>query len=154
MQLFAVTFILLQDHSTYFGCRPHPSSGVHKTVTTASGTGHTNCAATFLQRGQIGQFVCPVLEVVVTVLCTPDDWRRRHPKHVEWSCSKIKLTANSCILLVYYQYRLGLSNATYPQKPIPYTTVSQVKNLNNLWCSHWEMNDFINNAWHYTSFTW
>jgi len=25
-------FILLQDHSTCFGCRAHPSSGVHKTV--------------------------------------------------------------------------------------------------------------------------
>ena len=35
-------------HSTCFGCQPHPSSGVHKTVTTASGTD----AATSLQRGQ------------------------------------------------------------------------------------------------------
>ena len=33
-------FILLQDHSTYFGCRPHPSSGVHKTAVTATGTSH------------------------------------------------------------------------------------------------------------------
>ena len=33
-------FILLQCHSTCFGCRPHPSSGVHKTVVTATGTGH------------------------------------------------------------------------------------------------------------------
>jgi len=33
-------FIILQVHSTGFGCQPHPSSGVHKTVTTASGTGH------------------------------------------------------------------------------------------------------------------
>ena len=31
--------IILQVHSTCFGCQPHPSSGVHKTVTTASGTG-------------------------------------------------------------------------------------------------------------------
>ena len=31
-------FIILQVHSTCFGCQPHPSSGVHKTVTTASGT--------------------------------------------------------------------------------------------------------------------
>jgi len=28
----------LQVHSTCFGCQPHPSSGVHKTVTSASGT--------------------------------------------------------------------------------------------------------------------
>jgi len=33
-------FILLQDHSTCFGCRPHPSSGVRKTVITATGTSH------------------------------------------------------------------------------------------------------------------
>ena len=31
-------FIILQVHSTCFGCQPHPSSGVHKTATTASGT--------------------------------------------------------------------------------------------------------------------
>jgi len=39
-------FIILQVHSKRFGCQPHPSSGVHKTVTTASGTGHIFCAAT------------------------------------------------------------------------------------------------------------
>jgi len=31
-------FIILQVHSTCFGCQPHPLSGVHKTVITASGT--------------------------------------------------------------------------------------------------------------------
>jgi hypothetical protein len=45
-------FIILRVHSTSFGCQPHPSSGVHKTVTTASGTGHIFCAAASLQRGQ------------------------------------------------------------------------------------------------------
>ena len=45
-------FIILQVHSTCFGCQPHPSSGVHKTVTTASTTGHIFCVATSLQRGQ------------------------------------------------------------------------------------------------------
>jgi len=30
--------IILLVHSTRLGCQPHPSSGVHKTVTTASGT--------------------------------------------------------------------------------------------------------------------
>ena len=38
-------FIILQVHSTCFGCQPHPSSGIHKTVTAASGTGHIFCAA-------------------------------------------------------------------------------------------------------------
>ena len=37
--------IILQVHSTCFGCQPHPSSGVHTTVTTASSTGHIFCAA-------------------------------------------------------------------------------------------------------------
>ena len=54
-------FIILQVHSTCFGCQPHPLSGVHKTVTTASST-----AAVSLQRGQASL-------PVVTVLCTPAD---------------------------------------------------------------------------------
>jgi hypothetical protein len=44
-------FIILQVHSTCFGCQLQPSSGVHKTVTTASGT-YIFYAATTLQRGQ------------------------------------------------------------------------------------------------------
>ena len=36
----SVLFIILQAHSACFGWQQHPSSGVHKTVTTASGTGH------------------------------------------------------------------------------------------------------------------
>jgi len=45
-------FINLRVHSTCFGCQPHPSPGVHKTVTTASGIGQIFCAAAYLQRGQ------------------------------------------------------------------------------------------------------
>ena len=45
-------FIILQVHSTCFGFQPHPSSGVHKTVTTAPDTGHIFCAFTSLQRVQ------------------------------------------------------------------------------------------------------
>ena len=63
-------FIILQVHSTCFEFQPHPSPGVHKTVNTASGTGHIFCAATSLQRGQAS---LTTLEAVVTVLCTPDD---------------------------------------------------------------------------------
>ena len=51
-------FIILQVHSTCFGCQPYPSSGLHKTVTTASGSGHIFCAATSLQRGQASHFSC------------------------------------------------------------------------------------------------
>jgi len=39
MQQFAGIH-LLQNYSTCFGYPSHPSSGVHKTVTAASGTGH------------------------------------------------------------------------------------------------------------------
>ena len=42
---------LLQNYSTCFGCLLHPSSGVHQTLTAASGTGHSVRAATFCQRG-------------------------------------------------------------------------------------------------------
>ena len=38
----------MQVYSTCFG---RPSSGEQKTVTAVSGTGHTNGATTFLQRG-------------------------------------------------------------------------------------------------------
>jgi len=53
MQQYAIWFILLQNHSVYSGCPPHPSSGALKTVTAASGTGHNIGAATSLQRGQV-----------------------------------------------------------------------------------------------------
>ena len=70
-------FIIPRVHSTCFGCQPHPSSGVHNTVTAVSGTGHIFlCAATSLQRGQVATLEggsCTVPEAVVTVLCTPDD---------------------------------------------------------------------------------
>jgi len=54
MQQYAVGFILLQNHSTCFDCPPHPSSGILKTVTAASGTGHNIGTATSFQRGQFG----------------------------------------------------------------------------------------------------
>jgi len=38
-----------------FRVSPHPSSGVLKTVTTASGTGHNTGTSTSLQRGLIAQ---------------------------------------------------------------------------------------------------
>ena len=52
MQQYADIY-LLQSHSTYFGVSQHPSSGVLKTVTAASGTGHNIGTATSLQRGLI-----------------------------------------------------------------------------------------------------
>jgi len=84
-------FIILQVHSTCFGCQPHPSSGVHKTVTTATGTGHNFCAATLSNVAKLAWPTleggsCTVPEAVVTVLCTPDDGCGWHLKYVEWTC--------------------------------------------------------------------
>ena len=75
-------FIILQVHSRCFGCQTHPSSGVHKTVTTAS----SSLLAWPRWREVAAQKIWPVLEAAVTVLCTPDDGRGWHPKHVEWTC--------------------------------------------------------------------
>ena len=52
MQQYAGIY-LLQNYSTCFGCPLHPSSGVQKTETAASGTDHSNSDTTFLQRGLI-----------------------------------------------------------------------------------------------------
>jgi len=103
--------IILQVHSTCFACQPHPSSGVHKTVTTASGTGNILCTATSLQHGQLGhvggryaQKIWPVTEAAVTVLCTPDDGCFWHRKYVEWTCRII-------IRLLCVASRLTIINA-------------------------------------------
>ena len=40
----------------------------------------------FTWREVAAQKIWPVLEAVVTVLCTPDDGCGWHPKHVEWTC--------------------------------------------------------------------
>ena len=84
-------FIILQVHSTCFGCQPHPSSGVHKTVTTAFRTVQlppSNVAKLVWPRWRevAAQKIWPVPEAVVTVLCTPDDGCGWHLKHVEWTC--------------------------------------------------------------------
>ena len=46
MQQYAGIY-LLQVYSTGFGRPSRPSSGIQKTVTAASGTGHSNGATTF-----------------------------------------------------------------------------------------------------------
>ena len=47
-----------KNHSDMFRVSPHPSSGVLKTVTAASGTGHNigTATASSLQRGQVGNW--------------------------------------------------------------------------------------------------
>ena len=60
MQQYAGLY-LLQNYSTCFGRLSHTSSGVHQTVTAASGTSHSVRATTFRQRGLIGQVKFDVL---------------------------------------------------------------------------------------------
>ena len=76
MQQYAGIY-LLHIYSVCFGCLSHQSSGVHKTVTAASGTGHVG----------VRSLHCYVIwlapEAAVTVLCTPDDGCDVHPKHAE-----------------------------------------------------------------------
>jgi len=84
-------FIILQVHCTCFGCQPHPSSGVHKTVTTASGTVQlppSNVAKIAWPRWRevAAQKIWPLPEAVGTGLCIPDDGCGWHPKHVQWTC--------------------------------------------------------------------
>ena len=50
MQQYAGIY-LLQVYSTCFGRPSHPSSGVQKIITEASGTGRSNGATNSLQRG-------------------------------------------------------------------------------------------------------
>ena len=77
---------LLQVYSTCFGRPSRPSSGIQKTVTASSGTGHS-----ILQRGLIrprwrkavAPLLWPVPEAAATVYCIPDDGRDGRRKHVE-----------------------------------------------------------------------
>ena len=94
MQQYAGIY-LLKIYSTCFWCPSHPSSGEHKTVTAASGTGHSIWATTFLQRG---------LNAAVTVLCSPDDGCDGHQKHVEsnFAVNKHLHTVASCWISLIY----------------------------------------------------
>ena len=69
MQHYAGIY-LLQNHSTCFRCPLHPSSGVRKTVTAASGTGHSICATTFLQCGLIRPSWRKVVAQIRDMTCT------------------------------------------------------------------------------------
>ena len=109
---------LLQNYSTCSECPLHPSSGVHKPVTAASGTGHITYPGNNLPpachaglRLLPGYVIRPVPEAAVTVLCTPDDGCNEHPKHVEWFCSKW-ISAYCCILLALIN--IGINCYQYP----------------------------------------
>ena len=86
-----------------FRVSPHPSSGILKTVTAASDTGHNIGTATSLQRDQVG-ILWPVPEATVTDFSTPDDGCCGHSKHVEWLCSKYLPTVASGWILLILNY--------------------------------------------------
>ena len=59
-----------------FLCQPHPSSGVNRTVTTASGTRHIFVQllpSNVVNLATLEGGSCTVPETLVTVLFTPDD---------------------------------------------------------------------------------
>jgi len=69
MQQYAGVY-LLQNYSTCLGFPSHPSSGALKTLTAASGTGHSNIATNFLQRGLIGPRWRKVVTRIRDMTCT------------------------------------------------------------------------------------
>ena len=100
MQQYAGIY-LLQNHSTCSGCPSHPSSGVHKAVTAASGTGHSIWATTFLQHGlsaTLEEGCCSD-----TVTCTRGcSYSFMYSRWVRWTsetCRVILQYINTCILL-------------------------------------------------------
>ena len=76
MQQYAGIY-LLQNYFTYFGSLSHPSSGVHKTVTAASGRHHTLWATAFLQRGLIRPVSSSTPEMIERVRQIIREDRRR-----------------------------------------------------------------------------
>ena len=56
-----VDIYLLLNYSKCFGLPLHPSSGVHKTVSAASGTDHPIWGASFLKREEIRTGVGPTV---------------------------------------------------------------------------------------------
>ena len=110
--------------STCFGCPSHPSSGLHKIVTAASGTGHITYLCNNLPprwpnqdtvliwprwRKAVAQIVWLVPEAAVTGLYSLDDVCDGHPKHVEsnFAVNKYLHTVASCwILLIHMSAKL------------------------------------------------
>ena len=78
MQQYADIYLFTAKLFYMFRVSQHPSPGVLKTVTAASGTGHTTCTATrhqrgLFERGVAVQVVWPVPEAAGAVFNTPDD---------------------------------------------------------------------------------
>jgi len=76
LRLVAYSF----PYNIFFGVA-HPSSGVLKTVTAASGTGHNIGTATSIQRGLIGTGLCEQCDVVMYL---PHDSNKPVPIRPRW----------------------------------------------------------------------
>jgi len=125
-------FIILQVHSICFGCQSHPSSGVHKTVTTASGMCSYLPQTWSRWREVAAQKIWPVPEAVVTGLCTPDDGCGWHPKHVEWTCRIINrlLCIASCWTIINTDGKKN-SPVTDPEGPRGFLEVKVLRFRDN-----------------------
>jgi hypothetical protein len=127
--------------STCFGWYFHPSSGAHTTVSTESGICHNTVTAicryrvrvgtglsvlwvaytthstlkpvpTLPQKGQIAVTVWQIPDAVDTVVCSPDDGWKYHPKHVEQFPDINKMcNVASCWIYTYIEIYL---RCTYP----------------------------------------
>jgi len=139
-------FIVLQVHCPCFGCQPHPSSGVHKTVTTASGTVQlppSNVAKLPWPRWRevAAQKIWPVPEAVVRVFSTPDDGCGWHPKHVEWTFRIINrlLCFASCwtiINMLHFIFKIFILPSFYRplhHSPLPATFLSLIFTVFTIW---------------------
>jgi len=73
MQQYAGIY-LLQNYSTCFGRPSRPSSGVQKTVTAASGTGHSNGA-------QINKYLHTVASCWILLIQSHDARNREYKIH-------------------------------------------------------------------------
>ena len=83
-------FIIMLVPSTCFWCQPHPLSEVHKTVTTASSTGHIFLQLAPSNVAQLHPSGSCTKNMNNTGGCSyslrnPDDGCGWHPKHVEWT---------------------------------------------------------------------
>jgi hypothetical protein len=86
--------------STCFGWYHHPSSGAHRTVSTASGICRTVITICRYRGGGGTPKELQIPDAVDTVVCCPDDGWRYHPKHVE-QFSDMNVLCNNASCWIY-----------------------------------------------------
>jgi len=81
-----------------FRVSQHPSSGVSNTVNAASGTGHTTCTASPLQRGLIGTGLCELTRLAQTTTLHVSGVTAPIVRSIEYCNSSLRYRS-------YYLYR-------------------------------------------------